>query len=304
MRIDVHQHIWTEPLLRALTDREALPFVRRDDGRTVLHSTDEHSYPIDCSSETRQARAALLRSDGLQLALVAISSPVGIEALPREQALELIDAHLTGVSELGSQFAAWGPLTLDEPEPADVDELLARGCVGVSLPAPALAGFDALDAVGPLLERIEQRDVPLLIHPGRALGRPPRGVMPNEPLWWSALTEYVSQMQAAWLTFATAGRPEHPELRIVFAMLAGGAPLQLERLSARGGPAVEHRDPVSFYDTSSYGPLAIEAIARRVGPGQLLFGSDRPVIEPVDTGRNRLLQEQAAQLVTNRTAPA
>jgi hypothetical protein len=56
------------------------------------------------------------------------------------------------------------------------------------------------------------------------------------------LLEYA-QMQAAWLAFVTAGRSEHPHLDVVFAMLAGGAPLLVERLAARGGPAVDLRDP-------------------------------------------------------------
>ena len=47
MNIDVHQHIWTEPLLGALAARRALPFVRRIDGLTVLHSLDEQPYVID-----------------------------------------------------------------------------------------------------------------------------------------------------------------------------------------------------------------------------------------------------------------
>jgi hypothetical protein len=87
-------------------------------------------------------------------------------------------------------------------------------------------------------------------------------------------------MQAAWMTFACLGRREHPSLRIVFAMLAGGAPLQAERLASRGAPDVELRDPLTYYEISSYGPAAIEPIAALVGKGQLLYGSDRPVIEP------------------------
>ncbi len=104
-------------------------------------------------------------------------------------------------------------------------------------------------------------------------------------------------MQAAWLTFATLGRREHPRLRVVFAMLAGGAPLLSERLAARGGPAVDLHDPLSFYDTSSYGPAAVEAMARRVGGEQLVYGSDRPVVEPTPTGREALLAENGAQLL-------
>ena len=61
-------------------------------------------------------------------------------------------------------------------------------------------------------------------------------------------------MSAAWLTFATHGRRELPRLRVVFAMLAGGAPLLAERLATRGGPEIDLRDPLAFYDTSSYGP--------------------------------------------------
>jgi 6-methylsalicylate decarboxylase len=119
----------------------------------------------------------------------------------------------------------------------------------------------------------------------------------TEPLWWRALTDYVAQMQAAWLTFAAFGRREHPELVVVFAMLAGGAPLLSERLTTRAGPALDLRDPLVFYDTSSYGPSAVEAMARRVGADQLVYGSDRPVIEPVPTGSEALLRANGARLV-------
>ncbi len=118
--------------------------------------------------------------------------------------------------------------------------------------------------------------MPLLVHPGPAPGADEREAGLNEPLWWRALTDYVAQMQAAWLTFVTLGRRRHPKLTVVFAMLAGGAPLLSERLAARGAPAIDLRDPLIFYDSSSYGPVPIEAMARRVGAEQLVYGSDRP----------------------------
>jgi len=49
----------------------------------------------------------------------------------------------------------------------------------------------------------------------------------------------------------TAGRREHPRLRVIFSMLAGLAPLHVERLSSRGGPDTGKADPLVFYDTSS-----------------------------------------------------
>lgn len=297
MRIDVHQHIWTEPLLDALAARSSLPFARRSNGLIVIHSTGEHPYVIDVDAEAAAVRASLVRTDGLDLALIALSSPIGIEALPRGSARELIEAHLEGVGALGREFATWGPVALEGPDPDDVDHLLANGCIGISLPAAALAGREAFDAAGPLLERVAAHRLPLLVHPGNALGQELRDPPLGEPLWWRALTDYVAQMQAAWLTFAALGRREHPDLVVVFAMLAGGAPLLSERLTARGGPAIALHDPLVFYDTSSYGPAAVEAMARRVGAEQLVYGSDRPVVEPIPTGREALLQRNGARLL-------
>ena len=83
MRVDVHQHIWTPPLLDALAARHSLPFVRREQGVTVLHSSAERPYVI--GAETVSERARLVRDDGVDLALIAISSPIGIEAPPQSR---------------------------------------------------------------------------------------------------------------------------------------------------------------------------------------------------------------------------
>lgn len=299
LRVDLHQHIWTEPLLDALSARETLPYVRRPNGVTVLHSAGERPYVIDVDAEAVQRRTSLLTSDELDLALIALSSPIGIEALPRREALQLIDAHLEGVGRLGPRFGAWAPVALDHPDPADVDKLLALGCAGISLPAGALARAEGPGPVTPVLERVAALGAPLFVHPGPGVAGGVVGTEASltEPLWWRALTDYVAQMQAAWLAFATLVRREHPALVVVFAMLAGGAPLLNERLATRGGPAVALRDPGVFYDCSSYGPAAIAAIARQVGAEQLVYGSDRPVVEPIRGGEDRRLQGNGARLV-------
>jgi 6-methylsalicylate decarboxylase len=304
MLVDIHQHIWTAPLLDCLAERDSLPFIRRRDGLTVLHSAAEQPYVIDELADAPARRALLVRDDGLDGAVVAISSPIGIEALPREGALELVDAHLEGVEALPDEFSAWGPIALDGADPDEVDGLLARGCVGISVPAGALDGPDRLELVGPVLERTAARGVPLFVHPGRAPGQRPGEASLGEPPWWRALTDYVAQMHAAWLTFASLGRRDHPELVVVFAMLAGCAPLLSERLTTRGGPEIHLRDPLVFYETSSYGPAAVETLARRVGEAQLLYGSDRPVIEPTRTGREAVLQTRSASLFTSIRAAA
>lgn len=305
MLIDLHQHVWTPSLLDALTARERLPFVRRTpEGLTVLHSAGEPSYVIDAEAGTPGSRARQLDSDGVDLAVIAISSPIGIEALPSDEAETLIDAHLDGVLALGDRFGAWGPIAFAAPDPDQVDERLDRGCVGLSISAGAIADPAGLEALLPVLERIQRHDVPLFVHPGP--GREARGAEApfGEPLWWPALTDYVAQMQAAWLSVVTHARRELPGLRTVFSMLAAGAPLLEERLATRGGPCVNLRDPLIFYDISSFGPRMVETTARWVGPRQLVYGSDRPVLEPLRTGREVELMTNAAAVLAEVGVPA
>ncbi len=285
-RVDVHQHLWSAPLIDALARRSQRPFVRREHGLTVLYLAGERPYVLDLSEEEPARRASLVERDGLDRALLCLSSPLGAEWLPRAQALELIEAYHEGALA-GGLFGVWGAVPLAEPDPHDVDATLERGCIGISLPAGALAGADRLARMRPLLERLEARDAPLLVHPGPG-GPPPSASWPDpgleQPLWWPALTSYVAGMSEAWLAFMSSGRPRHPRLRIVFTMLAGLAPLQFERLKARGGPAPGLRDPLVFYDTSSYGPVALHAVKGIVGEEQVLYGSDRPVVQPEQHG--------------------
>lgn len=300
MKVDLHQHVYTRPLLDKLERRRGLPFVRHVENVTTIYGAGEPPYAIDRAAESHRARAEMLQRDRLHRAVVAISSPLGIEALPREEALELIEAHLEGVDALPGDFAAWGPVALDDLDADDVDAVLNWGCVGVSVPAGALAGRVRLELARPLLERVAAREAPLFIHPGPAPSEQRTKPSLLDPRWWAALTSYVAQMQAAWLTFASAGRRQHPNLVVVFAMLAGCAPLNAERVAARNGPALELRDPLTFYETSSYGPAAIETMARLVGERQLVYGSDRPVVEPSFTGRDAVLRTQAGELVTKK----
>ncbi len=296
MRVDVHQHLWTPPLAAALRERTELPLIAGDGDLLTVHCAGEQPWMLDIRGESVARRTALLDQDGLEAAIIAISSPIGIEALEREAALELIDRHLDGVAALGPRFGAWAPLVTDHPEPDDVDRLLARGPVGISVTAGAIATPARLADLRPVLTRVADLGLPLFIHPGRAIGDPVTHAGLAEPLWWRALTGYVAEMQAAWLSWVSAGATEHPGLQVIFAMLAGLAPLQAERLASRGGPPIDLVDPNVFYDTASYGLDAIEALTARVPTLQLLYGSDRPVIEPTESLLTPTLQTNAGRL--------
>jgi predicted TIM-barrel fold metal-dependent hydrolase len=285
--IDVHQHLWPEPLVAELRRRHEPP---RLVGWT-LHLRGEPEFVVDPEHHDARIRAELVEADGLDTALISLSSPLGIESLPAEQAAPLLRAYHDGVAALPTQFRAWAAASLTEVDPGAVARALDRGCVGLQLPATAL-----LDAAGyarcqPLLALLEQRGQPLFIHPG------PAPLTLGGPAWWAPLVPYVHQMHAAWYAFGVYGRPAHPRLRVCFAMLAGLAPLHSERFAARGTGNGEV-DPGCYVETSSYGPRAVDATLRVLGIDVIVHGSDRPYATPAD-----LRLDPAARFAVRDTNP-
>ena len=303
-RIDIHQHVWPEPFVAALARRTAPPALRRDGATTTLVLSGEPDSPFDAAPHDAARRRDDLRADDVDRALVCMSCPLGIETLPRAEAQPLLDAWHDGVFALGEPFGVWGAVALDGARAEDVETLLDRGAAGIALPAGAFATPAAVAGVLPLLHALQVRDRPLLVHPGAA----PPGT--PDPPWWAASVGYVAELHAAWHGFAAWVRPGLVSLRVVFVALAGGAPLHVERLAGRGGPALAAFDPLTFYDTSSYGPRAIEAVGGVVGIDQLVHGSDRPVIgAPAEhglgaAGDHALTSVNPARLLAGETAPA
>ena len=120
----------------------------------------------------------------------------------------------------------------------------------------------------------------------------------------------MASLSEAWHAWALHGRAQHPSLRVVFAALAGLAPLHAERLGARVSAAAAGealRDSLTFYDTSSYGPVAVEAMVRAVGPDALVHGSDWPYAQPAPLAaplRRPVVEDNPAALLRLRPATA
>jgi hypothetical protein len=276
---DLHQHLWPEPLLAALARRDAPPRLVLRGREWTLELAGEAPSVVALADHDPVTRALEAERDGLDTVGIAPSSPLGIESLPVEEAQPLLDAFHDGVLELGAPFRLWAAPALAAPGAGalEIDALLDRGALGACVPAAALAGQVRIARMSALLERLETREAVLFVHPGPAPAPPPAAA----PAWWPAMTSYVADMQAAWLAWTAWGRAAHPRLKVLFAMLAGGAPLHAERLAARRGPAGAVHDEASFYDVSSYGPRTVDAMLRVVGVDRLVHGSDTPVIDPV-----------------------
>jgi predicted TIM-barrel fold metal-dependent hydrolase len=270
VRTDCHQHLWPAPFVDALRARRTPPFL---DGWT-LHLAGEAPYPVDPTAHDVTRRVDLERAQGTDRALVSLSSPLGVEHLPGEEAAPLLAAWHDGARALPDPFAVWAAAGVLEVDPRGLADLLADDrVVGLQLPATALADPAGLERVGPLLEVCERAGRPLLVHPG------PAGAAVDAPGWWPAVVPYVQQLHAAWCTWHVAGRANHPTLRLAFVALAGLAPLHHERLTARGG-ALGALDQNVHYETSSYGARAVDALVRVVGVDPVVLGSDRPYADP------------------------
>ena len=254
---DVHQHLWPEPLIVALETRHERPRLR---GRRLELSTGD--WEIDLGAHALDARLALLDRDELDVAVISCPPTLELDDDLRERYHE-------GILELVA---------------ASSGRLLAFSCgrardgfVGACVAASELADLAELT---PLLSELEQRGEVLFVHPGPV--EPPYGA----PDWWSAVVGYTAQMQAAYASWLALGTSAWPNLNVVFAILAGGAPIQLERLASRGFDSRSVLEANIYLDTASYGDRALELSLATYGVGRLVYGSDTPVIESGATLRS------------------
>jgi len=274
--VDVHQHLWPPALVEELRRRRQPPYL---DG-WVLHLDGEPPYSVDPADHDLPRRAA--QEDGL--VLLSLSSPLGIESLAPGEAHGLLDAWHGFADDLPADYGLWAAPALVEPDLDGLEKILAHDRVhGLQVPATALSTPIALEALAPILAVAQQADLPVLVHPG-----PATDIATDQPNWWPALTSYVAQQSAAWHSWHVAGRSLLPTLRIAFVALAGLAPLHHERLAQRGG-SLGAIDRHVYYETSSYGTQAIDAMSRVVGVDPLVNGSDRPYAEPTDPGLGEAL---------------
>ncbi|HEY5334831.1 MAG TPA: amidohydrolase family protein [Mycobacteriales bacterium] len=268
--VDVHQHLWPEPLVDALRARSTVPMLR---GWT-LHSSTEAPFEVRATDHDPAARTN--RDAGAGRVLVSLSTPIGIERLASSEAAPLLAAWHDGVRSLPAPFAGWAAVHEREPDLEDVSRQLQSGFVGVQVSATQLADPAAIESMAPVLRLCEQLGRPVFVHPG-PVTRP----LHHAPAWWPAVVDYPAQLQAAWWAWRAIGRSLLPELRICFAAGAGLAPLQHERYAARGGDTTAV-DRNVFVDISSYGRQAVDALSRSLGIDVLVLGSDRPYAEPPD----------------------
>jgi predicted TIM-barrel fold metal-dependent hydrolase len=260
--VDMHQHLWPEPFVEALTRRQRPPRLVG----SVLELAGERASEVDLGADDLDERLAQLDRWEIDVAVISLAPTLGVAELPADERAELVAAYEDGIRELaGASSGRLVPLAAGTA---------ANGFVGACVAAGELGDLDAL---APRLDELERAGAFLFVHPGP--GRSREGA----PDWWPAVVDYTAQMQAAYAMWLAVGAERWPNLSVVFAILAGGGPFQLERLRSRGVPGRELLHENVYFETASYGRRALELCLATFGVGQLCFGSDAPVIDPEPT---------------------
>ena len=178
-RTDVHQHLWVPELVDALRARSSAPYVRG----TTLTLDGEPDFEITPAAQDATARAALDPDVGR--IVLAMSSALGIESLPPEQARPLLEGWHSGVLALSEPFTAWAAVNLLEPDIDELAILFDKGLVGLQLPANVLTTPAGIEAHGALLRFCELAGKPVFVHPGpvSVSAELPASVRSTLPAW-------------------------------------------------------------------------------------------------------------------------
>jgi predicted TIM-barrel fold metal-dependent hydrolase len=281
----MHQHLWPDAFLSALAARDAPPCIRGRGADRRLELAHEPGCAISAAAHDPERRLELLDASGIDVAVISISTPIGAEALPADEARPLIEAYHDGIAEVsaasGGRLRAFAAACPDAPDAgaADLAARLDDGFAGLSLPSEALASPAGFDRCAPLLRMLERAGLPLFVHPGPAPWTRPDPADPRLPAWWTPLAQYPASSVRAFATWRALGADAYPALRVVFAIMAGGAPFLEGRWRTFTGRA-GGIDPNVFLDTASCQRLDLELALATYGAEQVVLGTDIPVISP------------------------
>src|SRR6476620_8072294 len=85
--------------------------IRHRDGWTFrVEGEPDSDLSLDATNVA--LREVEMRREHVDRALVALSTALGIETLPAEEAVPLLEAHHRGVAELPDSFGGWGAVPL------------------------------------------------------------------------------------------------------------------------------------------------------------------------------------------------
>ena len=319
--IDIHAHVIPLNVVERAAAGNGLDGLTatRDDGATTIRHRQGYAYPYPPEFHDPDRRLARMDVLGIDAAVVSISPTFyfywigAAEGIAYARATnEAIGAHVAAAPD---RLAGLATLPMQDPRAAAGElERAVRdlGLHGASVGPRVDDTYLDDSRFWPVLERAEELDVPLLLHPFYV------GLRPGLPDFY--LTNLIgnpleSTVVAARLILSGV-LDRFPRLRLVLTHGGGFLPYQIGRLDhghrVRPESKGSERSPSDYlrrfvYDTVTHRPEATGFLASLVGADRVAYGTDLPfdmMSGPLDSQLPAGLSEADRRFIAAGTARA
>lgn len=270
--IDTHAHVYPAVYLDLIEQAGADPATTQ-----IARNLNADSTDADIS-----ARLQWMDTAGVETQVLAVTPQV---PRSRDTARWINDDYARLIAAHPGRFAAYGALPLPDIDTAltELDEVLARGFVGISLPTVFADGTTLDDpSFAPLWERANELSLVVNIHPTGSGACSP--LIADKGLTWvnGALVEdatatlHLLKAQVPW---------RYPQIRFHVAHLGGDLAYMFQRLEDNytdwgafiGSPQQALRK--FFFDAANFYEPALRLAVESYGDTQILAGSDMPYFQ-------------------------
>ncbi len=225
--VDFHQHLWPEPFVELLARRDRPPRLRG----SVLELAGERRERDRPASARPRRSARVTRSLGARCRRGVAAADSGARCAARGRGRRARRSLRGRDSRARSRFAGKARSACSGRGSRRIRRRVHRRA-GARRPRPA---------------RPEARRAHAAQCRFSSSIRARQAAPAGAPAWWPAVVEYTAQMQAAYAIWLADGAERWPSLRVVFAILAGGAPFPARAPAVEG--CIRARDV--FTTTSS-----------------------------------------------------
>ncbi len=289
-RIDSQSHLFSEEFLNLLEKRKTSPYVYRKGEDRYVVVGDWHRRLMPKHTDAA-AKIADMDKAGIEMTALSINDP-GPELFGRDStamAVLLNDFIADTVRQHPKRFFGLATLPFQSPDAMlkEFDRAIGKlGMKGILLYSNLDGKFPDEPAYRPLYAEAEQRNVPILLHPGL-------------PMTYSAVSDYqmVPMLGLMFDTTIALCRlilsgvlDKHPNLKLVCPHVGGALPFLIGRVDhqtmvlKRGAENIrmapsEYLKRI-YLDTVSPIPMAIRYGIDFVGVDRMLYSSDHPWVDP------------------------
>lgn len=288
--IDIHTHMFTQGWLDLLKQRggEFNIQIRPDGKQEIFRGTTPVVIP-QVGHFDYALRIQEMDRHGIDLSIVSLTCPNvywGDGETSEQAARESNDSMQAAQARWPDRIRWFTSLPWEYPERAirELERSCANGAVGVMV-LGNIAGRSLTDPLfEPVWAAIDQRALPVLVHPTDPLGAEHMGIAPHN-LFWSVGFTYDTTLAVAKMIFS-GFFDRFPRLKLIASHGGGMLPYLVGRFEMGDRVEFDHlreikRKPTDylrhiFYDSITYDLKPLRYLIDVVGASQVMLGTDWP----------------------------